>query len=409
MENKQKELAGLIKEVTDESISPISKEIEEMKAKAAEQEEANTKLLEDNTELKAKFDAMQDKVITMATKTAGTQQYVFKGYNPELSKNFKSTLSTDECNEVSKTMIDMVKKQEDGLVYKAYDASNAIPVQYGSALMGLAELTSTALQLANVIVADAPVIKLPSKGTREAVDSQAPGTANVVGQQTIGQITWTIDKVVGTYIELLTTQIDDANFDIVNQVIIPMQAEAMGQNFDAEMFNKTEYTSGIVDAPAGVTVSGSVAMAAAITFDNLNTMYHAVEWERGLLNCKWVGSRAALKDIRGLKTATEGFPIFQEVPILGKPSQTLMGSQYVICPSVSDTPANGAIRLAFGDFSKYTIFLRGGTFVSMVNPYIKMKEGYVQFICRSRSDGNIADTASPGSSGAFCTLLRTDA
>lgn len=408
MDNLEK-LKGLVKEVTDESMNPMNIEIEGMKARAAVQEESNAKLLEENVTLKSRFDAMQDKVVSMSTKTAGTQRFVFKGYDPEISKNFKSTLSTDDCNDVAKTMIDMVKAQQGGLVYKAYDAANAIPVQYGSALMGLAELTSTALQLANVVVADAPIIKLPSKGTREAVDSQAPGTANVEGQQTIGQITWTIDKVVGTYIELLTTQIDDANFDIVNQVIIPMQAEAMGQNFDAEMFNKIQYTSGIVDAPAGVTVSGAVNMAAAITFDNLNTMYHAVEWERGLLNCKWVGSRAALKDIRGLKASTSGLPIFMEVPILGKPSQTLMGSEYVVCPSVADVPANGAIRLAFGDFSKYTIFLRGGTFVSMVNPYIKMKEGYVQFICRSRSDGNIADHATPGSSGAFCTLLRTDA
>ena len=41
MEDKQKELAGLIKEMTDESVSPISKDIEEMKVKAAEQAETN--------------------------------------------------------------------------------------------------------------------------------------------------------------------------------------------------------------------------------------------------------------------------------------------------------------------------------------------------------------------------------
>lgn len=408
MENKTEELKSLIKEMTDESVSPISKDIEDMKAEAEAQKEANAKVLEENTELKAKFDAMQDKVVTMATKTAGTQKYVFKGYNPELSKNFKSTLSTDESNEVAKAMIEQVKNQQSGNIFKAYDAANAIPVQYGSAIMGLAELSSTALQLANVIVADAPLIKLPAKGTREAVDSQSPGTANAEGQQTIGQITWTIDKIVGTYIELLTTQIDDANFDIVNQVIIPMQAEAVGQNFDTEMFNGGQYTSSVTDAPAGITVSGAVDMAAAIDFNNLNTMYHTPEWERGLLDCKWVGSRAALKDIRGVQDSTSGIRIFAETPILGKPSQTLMGCQYVVCPSVADVPANGAIRLAFGDFSKYTIFIRGGIATSMINPYIKMKEGYVQFIIRSRSDGNIADHATPGSSGAFCTLLRTD-
>ena len=276
--------------------------------------------------------------------------------------------------------------------------------------MGLAELSSVALTHANVIVADAPVVKLPSKGTRETADFQTSGTANVEGTQTIGQITWTIDKRMGTWINIRNDQLDDAVFDIVNQVIVPMQAEAIGVQVDAETFNRTssEFTSAIVDAPAGVTVSGTVAMAAAITFTNLNTLFYSVEWERGILNPMWFGSRAALKDIAGIMD-NQSRPIFQQVPINGRPSQTLMGAQYVITPAVADVPGNGHIRLAFGDMKHYTIFVRGGTFISMVNPYIEMKADLTQFIAKARMDGNVADHSSPGSSGAFATLLRTDA
>jgi len=413
MEDKKKELVGLIKEQAE---AAVNKEIGDLKEKlvAAEEkqvvaEEAQAKYLEDNKEVNDKLDAMQEKLVTVQTKTAGVQQYVFKGYDPELSKNFKSALTEDESNAVAKSMIDQIKGRVSGDIFsKTYDASNAIPVQYGNAVMGLSELSSVALQYANVIVADSPSIKLPTKGTREAVDSQSPGTANAVGQQTIGQLTWTIDKIVGTYIELLTTQIDDANFDIVNQIIVPMQAEAVGQNFDTEMFNGGEFTTAVVDASAGVTVSGSVAMAAAMTYDNINTMFYALEWERILGDPKWFGSRAAIKAINKVQDG-DGRYIFMEVPINGKPSQTLFGAQYVVVPTISDTPANGAIRLAFGDPRHYTIFVRGGTFVSMVNPYIKMKEHTIQFICTSRADGNISDHATASSSGAWTTMLRTDA
>ena len=86
-----------------------------------------------------------------------------------------------------------------------------------------------------------------------------------------------------------------------------------------------------------------------------------------------------------------------------------MGSPYVITPAVADVPGNGHIRLAFGDPRHYTIFVRGGTMVSMVNPYILAKEDETQFIAKARCDGNISDHATPASSGAWTTMLRTDA
>jgi len=177
---------------------------------------------------------------------------------------------------------------------------------------------------------------------------------------------------------------------------------------DAEVFNGTNsiFTTSIVDVTAAVTASGAVATAAAITFDNLNTMFYHVEWERGLGDCKWFGSRAALKDISGL-TDTYGLPIFQTVPINGRPSQTLMGAEYVITPKISNTPANGAMRLCFGDPRYYTIMLRGGI-TNLVNPYILMKEDVVQFIVKLRADGNVSDNATAASSGAWAVLSRVD-
>ena len=407
--DKLTELKGIIKETMQEM--PNDK-VEAIEVKMAAAEEANTKIVEGNVELKAQLDTMQGKMVTMNQKT-GVNTYVFKGFNPELSKNFKSTLNKEETDVVSAIMIKQAKNRVNGAIFndmsvKTFDGTYAIPVQYGNAIMGLAELSSVALTHANVITADTNVVNLPTKGTRDAIDSQTSGTANTEGSSTIGQLTWTIDKRVGNYIEIRNDQLDDSNFDIVNQIIIPFQAEAIGQNADDEMFNGTEFTSSVSGVTASVS-GDSTAVAAALTFANLNEMFYAIEWERlGLLSDpKWFGPRAALKDIAGL-TDTYGRPIFQQVPILGRPAQTLMGAQYVITPSISDVPDDGAIRLAFGDPSHYTIFVRGGTFVSMVNPYIKMREDVTQFICKCRMDGNVSDHATVTSSGAWTTLLRSD-
>lgn len=405
MEDKNREtLKGLIKEVNAEMPNDKITAIEE---KMAVQDEANVKALEANTELKAQLEGLQGKLVTLKQNT-GTNTFLFKGFDPNMAKNFRSTLSSSDSEQVAKVMIKQALAHQNGDVFtdatvKVFDGSNAVPVQYGTAVMGLAELSSVALTYANVIQADTNVIKLPTKGTRDAVDSQASGTANTAGQSTIGQLTWTIDKRVGNYIEIRNDQLDDANFDIVNQIIVPFQAEAVGQNADDEMFNGTEFTSSV----SGVTPSIDTTAAVTFTFANLNTMFYALEWERILGDPKWFGSRAALKDISALVDGNSR-PIFQQVPINGRPSQTLFGAEYVICPSIANVPADGAIRLAFGDPKHYTIFIRGSEFVSMVNPYIKMKEDITQFICKARMDGNVSDHATVTSSGAWTTAQRND-
>jgi HK97 family phage major capsid protein len=373
-----------------------------LEQKWAEQDELNAKVLEENKELKAKLDSMQGKLITLNQKT-GTNTYVFNGYNPEMSKNFKATLSAADCDKVAEVILNQAKAKRSGDIdfTAAFDGANAVPVQYGSAVMGLAELSSVALRYARVIVADAPVIKLPAKGTRDTIDTQTSGTANREGTSTIGQITWTIDKRVGNYLELRNDQLDDAVFDLVNQIIVPFQAEAIGQNADDEMFNGTEFTSSVSDVTSAVDSTGTV------TYANLNTMFYHIVWERlgAGADPKWFGPRAMLKDIAAL-VDDQSRPLFQQVPINGRPSQTLMGAEYVITPSIATQASADMsdLTLAFGDPSQYIIFIRGSQFVSMVNPYIKMKEDVTQFICKARMDGNVADNATAANSSAWATM-----
>lgn len=397
--DKREELKGMLKEIQQETLGNT---IDELKAAAEASKEENIKLLEKNKELDEKLEKMQGKIITLNQNT-GINTFKFVGYNGEMTKNFMINCSKEAGEVVAKEMIAACKA--------AYSSSNTgayvIPNEYGTSLLGLAELRSVALSKARVLSVDAPVLYLPAKATRATVDAQAFGTANADAATTLGQITFTIDKRVGGYQEINENVLLDGFFNVVDEWVMPALAEAIGQNADDEMFNAgSEFTSSIGDVTDAVTASGSANIAAAITYDNLNTMYYHIEWERGL-DGEWFGSRGALKSISAL-TDTYGQPIFQQVPINGRPSQMLMGATYNIVPKISNTPSNGAPRLIFGDPRQYIITVRGGN-TPFVNPYIKMKEGVLQVGMYARMDGNVADNATASSSTAWAVMSRVDA
>ena len=396
--DKQEELKGLLKESIQEQIGA---KLDEIEAKAATAEETNAKALEALPELKTQLESLQGKLITMNTNNAGVQTYQFKGYNPDLNKNFKGVFTHDEAERVAKAYLSAAQG-------KVIDFASEMPESYGSTILGLAELSSSALSNMVVKPIDARSFKAPVKDTRETANAAAPGSARTTTSITSATVTFTIDQMIGSYVDVLRNDIRDANVDLINGWVIPMQAEAIGQYVDAEVFNGTNsiFTTSIIDVTAAVTASGAVLTAAAITFDNLNTMFYHVEWERGLGDCKWFGSRAALKDISGL-VDTYGLPIFQQVPINGRPSQTLMGAEYVITPVIANAPAANAMRLCFGDPNQYIIVTRGGI-ENLVNPFILMKEDTVQFIANFESDGNVADNATAASSGAWAVMSRID-
>jgi HK97 family phage major capsid protein len=358
--------------------------------------------------MKERLDALQGKVVNIQSKNFGGSKVLYKGYNLEDSKNFCATLTEDESKAVAQSLIDMSKGG--GTAFeKTFDGSYAVPEIYSSVLMGLAEYNSIGLSYMNVMVIDAPVMYMPVKANRTTTtDAQSAGTANAVATPTLGQITFTIDKYIGSYIEVLKSQISDANFDFINQFIIPTMGEGIGQYIDAEVFNGTNsiFTTSVCDATASVTASGASGIADAVTFSNLNTMYNSLSWDRGITNPRWFGPQGVYKDIMGLVGSTNDHPIFLQ-QLTGTPVKQLLGCPYVVTPVVANAPDDGACRLFFGDPRHYTIVLRGGI-ENLVNPYIKMKEHTMQYISSIRADGNITDNATASSTGAFTTMKRSD-
>lgn len=388
MENKREELKGLLKEVLQDV------KLDETKvADIAIAKEQAAKALEENKTLKAQLDSMQGKLVTLNQNT-GVKNYVFKGYNMDMRRNLIMDVKEDVRNAEAAKLIKALTEANTG----AY----ATATEYGNALLGLAEVNSVFLSKARVIMTGNPIVKLPVKGTRATVDAQAFGTANAGAALDLGQLTFTIDKRVGAYEVLNNDLLADSLFDVVAQWVEPAIAEGIGQNIDGEVIKKTEFTTDLAaGATAAVTVSGASAMASAITFANLNTIAFTPELYRNL-KPEWFMSQGAFKAVAALTGTTNDHPIFYPVPIQNGVEYRLFTYPVNITPAMADAPANGSIRIAFGDPKQYIIMLRQGVQIQW-NPYVSMKEGQTQVIGYARADGNIV------SSAAWATLKRVDA
>jgi HK97 family phage major capsid protein len=377
MDDKEKQARGLIKEVIEENVN-----LDELKEKAEKAEEERAKLFEDNVELKAKFDELQGKSFTFNTNSAGEQKYTFKGYNVnQPTKNFRIDCPKEIGDEIVSKMAKDLTSGNTG----AY----AIPVEYSSSLLGLAELQSYALARCRVIRFPGEIMYMPAKGTRATVDAQAFGTANASAATALAQLTFTIDKRVGSYETIYDNVLRQSNFDVVGEFVEPVMAEAIGQNFDAEIFTKTEFTTDVAaGGTAGATFSGAIADG-KITYSKLIDTEFAVEQERGV-NPEWCMPRGVLKYIRKL-TDDNGLPLWEramEGPAAGPMGGNLLGYPVYIVPAIGATPADGALCVAFGDPRRYIIAVNQELKFE-INPWVERKEGKTQFIMHATADGNI--------------------
>lgn len=390
----------ILKGIIAEQLAPAMEKLrDELEAKR----EDEIKFFETKAgkEVKERLDDLQGKLVNLNQNT-GSNVYRFKGYNTDYNRNFKANLTEDEANVVAKAYLDAIHG-------KAIDFSSIMPASYGTTMLGLAELSSAALSTMPVKIINAKSFTAPTRATRETANSAAPGKARAASSITAGRVVFTIDEIIGGYAEVLRTDIRDADVDIVNDWIIPLQAEGIGQYTDDEVFNgaNSKFTTSIVDVTPTVTASGVAGIAGGITIDNLTAMFYGIAWERGVEDPMWYGSRATIKAVKSLVSTQSGHPIFTEISLNGRPSQSLLGCRYVITPVISDTPGDGGMRLCFGDPNQYVIVTRGDI-ENLVNPYVKMKEDTIQFIANFEADGNVVDNANPAYSTAWATMVRSD-
>ena len=388
-----KETEMKLKEIIEEQTSEMGKEIETLKEEVAIEKEANTKKFEEHTELKAQFDSLQGKIVKLQTKSAGEQEYVFLGYNnQDMVKNFQIGCTLKQHSEVS----EMVKLA----LTNANTGAYAIPVEYANSLLGLAELDSYALGHCRVITYPGEVMYITAKADRATTDAQAYGTANTDAAITLGRITFTIDKRMGSKMAVYNNVLNQANFDFMGQFINPAMIEGIYQTIDGEFIEKTEFTSSLTEGASATTFSGGFVSGTTLTYDLLMDLEFGPEMERGL-NPEWIMSRAMFKEVKKIKNS-QGDPIWDK-DVIGPNRYMIDGYPVFIVPAMS-TPAactDGKICMAFGDPNHYILAKNEEMLLQREN-ITQMDKGITNFYAQATMDGNIVTSA------AWSVLKRSD-
>ena len=382
MKEFQKELAGMIKEQLSESFGH-----DELKAKFAEQEEAAAKALEANKALAEKVEKMekaQGKVLDLEVPGSEkkTDSFIYKGYNLNgqgLSLNMKDN---DKRERYAKFFIDAIRGKAS--LTEGNTGAYVLEDEMVHDVMGLARLSSVALQECRILNTGNDTVKIPVEATSTSVDAQAFGTANTESDATLGQISLDMNRI-GNYCEVYNDLLADSFFDITSW-LMDLNAETYGQAIDAGVFNgSNSFTQGLLgNCGTTVTVSGSNGTIADLAFGDFSEAISSLAGVRKA-GAKFYLNKTGMHYVRTMIDASNR--LIYQFPSDGAPSG-IYGYPVVEVESITGAPASSAYFVIYGNLKNYVLGIRQGMEMT-VNPYIKMKEGISQFIFFGRADGAI--------------------
>lgn len=220
-----------------------------------------------------------------------------------------------------------------------------------------------------------------NKGTASWVDEEGsiPESDDVFGQQLIGA------HKVATLIKVSEELLNDSAFELENYFTAEF-ARRIGDK-EEEAFltgNGSGKPTGILDGTAGASVGVTAAGAAAVTADEIITLYYSLG-AAYRKNAIWVLSDATIAAIRKLKDGN-GQYLWQPALHEGQ-YDTLLGKRIFTSPYMPIMAA-GNKTVMFGDLSFYWIGDRQGiTFRRLNERYAET--GQVGFLASKRVDGKV--------------------
>lgn len=143
---------------------------------------------------------------------------------------------------------------------------------------------------------------------------------------------------------------------------------------------------GFINGGLAYTPSGNASTLGSAPADLLITHLYSMKAayrNRG----SWMMNGSTLAAIRKLKDGTTGVYLWQPAYAAGQP-ETILGRPVIEAPDMDDI-GNGAIPIAFGDFTAgYRIFDRVGMSI-FADPYTQRTNGLVRFHARKRVGGAV--------------------
>lgn len=259
-----------------------------------------------------------------------------------------------------------------------------VPDEYEHTLVQALEENNIFRTLAHVIQTTSGDRKIPvvaAHGTASWVDE---GAAYTESDETFGQITIGAYKL-GTMIKVSEELLNDSAFDL--QTYIAAEFARRIGNAEEEAFltgNGVGKPTGILHTTGGAAVGVTAAGAAAITADELISLYHslAVPYRK---NAVWVLNDSTIQAIRKLKDSN-GQYLWQPSLVAGTPDM-ILGRPVKVSRYMPELSA-GNKTIAFGDFSYYWIADRQGRSFRRLDELFATT-GQVGFRGSQRVDGKL--------------------
>ena len=220
-----------------------------------------------------------------------------------------------------------------------------------------------------------------SHGTASWLDEEGAYTES---DDSFGQITLGAYKL-GTMIKVSEELLHDSVFDLESYISAEFSRRMGNAEEDAFLNgNGTGKPTGILNASGGAQVGVTSAAAAAITCDELISLYHslAVPYRK---NAAWLMNDSTVQAIRKLKDHNDQY-LWQPSLVAGTPD-TILGVPVKVSRYMPEIAA-GNKTIAFGDFNYYWIADREGISFLRLDELFRTT-GQIGFRGSKRVDGKL--------------------
>lgn len=378
----QEKLLGLIKEAIDPKMKEQAEELmDEVKSKH------NT--LEERI---AALEAMPTKDVPEGEDKV-EKEVEYKGRKlVKIGENFKNTSYRDE---VSKMFIDFVER---ALKYGKAALNETTTTQggymvfdeYVSELLMFARLQSMALQKARVLNVGSDSVHIPYEDTSVSVAWYSEAAAISESDPTVGELNLT-PKKLAAYSMSSNELLADSEFDIVSW-LTDLYAEAIGQEFDNQMFNGATWT-GIVSASGINTVETTTNTTAGIDVDLFAQVLTSMASNKAA-GAEFYFHRNGMRYVYALEDGA-GNNIWS--PGQNGPG-AIWGVPINLVEQFPSTVASNKVFGIYGNLVHYIIALRKGMTSLDVDPYGRFLNDQTRFRATVRAHG------APWNAGAFTQL-----
>lgn len=378
----EKKLKGLLEEVMGKM---------NLQEAAEKREEQFAKLIEDNAELKALVEKMQNqpaqKVNVQVPGDVTVKDYIYKGFDIR-KQGQVFQIPEDRREGMAKFFIDAIRGKAALAEGTGSTGGYLVPDEYADEIYAFTRLNSVGLRECNVVNMASDVMRLPyeSTGITVAVGNEAAALSE--SEPTVGEVQLTAERF-GAYAKASNEFLADATNDVVSW-LTGLFAEATAKVIDENVFTGGTF-SGILSGASVETVTCAATGTSPnrhiqLTVDELSQAISKLASNK-LMGSKFYFHRNSLHYVR-IQEDTAGNKVWAQ-PGNGVPGTVYEYPYEIVDNGLPATPGAASGFAVFGNLKKhYIIGRRRGGMVLEVDPYGLFTNYQTRFRMVTRWDGS---------------------